>query len=70
MYVCICNSVTDKEIRRAAERGVDSMRQLRETTGCAGTCGQCAQLASQILQEAQPNRSARELPLDVTPIFA
>ena len=70
MYVCICNSVTDKDIRRAAERGVHSMRELRETTGCAGTCGQCAELASEILREAIPEQSKGPLPIDVRPVFA
>ena len=31
MYVCICKSVTDKQIRRAAARGVDNLYELRES---------------------------------------
>lgn len=53
MYICICNAVTDKDIRKAAESGVRSMRQLRQATGCAGNCGQCAPMAKQILEANQ-----------------
>ena len=54
MYVCICNAVTDREIRELAGEGVGTLRQLREQTGCAGTCGQCAPEARAILRAASP----------------
>ncbi|MBL8507408.1 MAG: (2Fe-2S)-binding protein, partial [Chitinimonas sp.] len=36
MYVCICNAVTDKQIRRAINDGCGSMRELRMELGVAG----------------------------------
>ena len=42
MYVCICNGITDKQIRRAVEDGAQSLQELREQLGVAGCCGQCA----------------------------
>lgn len=51
MYVCICNSVTDKQIRRAAARGVDNLYELRESLGVASCCGTCATQAEEILAE-------------------
>ena len=61
MYVCICQSVTDKQIRRAAARGVDNLYELRESLGVAAGCGSCASTAQEILDEtntrhAQPQR--------------
>jgi bacterioferritin-associated ferredoxin len=53
MYVCICNAVTDKQIRRAAKNGVDNLYELREHLGVASTCGSCADQARSILQESQ-----------------
>lgn len=53
MYVCICKAVTDKQIRRAAARGVDNLYDLRDTLGVASGCGSCADLAESILQEQQ-----------------
>jgi len=42
MYVCICKSVTDKQIRRAAAKGVDNLYELRANLGVAAGCGKCA----------------------------
>ncbi len=52
MYVCICNSVTDKQIRKAAAHGVDNLLELREELGVASCCGSCADAAEEILQES------------------
>ena len=57
MYVCICNGITDKTIREAAEAGVSSLTELTMRTGCAATCGSCAGHAAQLLAEAQPRPS-------------
>lgn len=51
MYVCICKSVTDKQIRRAAARGVDNLVELRENLGVASGCGTCAGAAQEILDD-------------------
>ena len=51
MYVCICNAVTDRAIREAADRGCDSLEGLAAQTGCGTTCGCCRDLAVQILDQ-------------------
>ncbi len=61
MYVCICNSVTDKQIRKAAARGVDNLLELREELGVASCCGRCADVAEEILQESAPRPSMPRL---------
>lgn len=58
MYVCICNAVTDRQIREAADQGVSNMAELSRRTGCSDCCGSCADLASEILHAA-----VRRLPL-------
>lgn len=60
MYVCICNAVTDRQIRAAADQGVTSMAELSRRTGCSDCCGSCADLASEILAAAV---AVRRLPL-------
>ena len=52
MYVCICNSVTDSDIRNAVDNGVRNMKQLRRTTGCGSSCGCCKGLAVEFIQQA------------------
>lgn len=53
MYVCLCQGVTDREIREAAENGITSMRQLGKELGVGRQCGRCACTAREILREAQ-----------------
>lgn len=57
MYVCICNAVTDREIRRAREAGVESLSELSETLGVASCCGSCAEHAEAILSEPEPRKA-------------
>lgn len=58
MYVCICNAVTDSDIRDAVQDGVSNMRQLGQSTGCGSKCGCCKELAVEILQQSM--EEARE----------
>ena len=51
VYICICNSVTDSDIRDAAEAGVRTMQQLRLQTGCGINCGKCESMAREVLTE-------------------
>ncbi|MBZ2170281.1 MULTISPECIES: bacterioferritin-associated ferredoxin [Marinobacter] len=51
MYVCLCQGVTDRAIREAAENGVTSMRELGMELGVARQCGRCARMARDILDE-------------------
>ena len=61
MYVCICNAVTDKQIRRAARQGTESLSELRERLGVASNCGSCADQARQILDQHSERRAKPRL---------
>ena len=54
MYVCICNGVTDHQIREAAASGVRSVAELTMRTGCGATCGTCLETAAGILEASAP----------------
>jgi len=57
MYICLCNAVTDHDIRREAADGVRTFDELQARTGCSDCCGCCEtearatfeQVASQVL---------------------
>ena len=51
MYVCICNAITDKQIRKAAKAGVRDLWALQRELGVASGCGSCKEVASEILRE-------------------
>ena len=53
MYVCICNGVTDRDIREAASRGASTLKDLRRELGVASDCGKCASCAREVLCEAK-----------------
>ena len=53
MYVCVCNAITDKQIRKAAKAGVRTIRDLQSKLGVATGCGACTEVASEILQETR-----------------
>lgn len=53
MYVCLCHSVTDTDIRRLVRtEGVCTMRELSRELGVATQCGKCARCAREVLREA------------------
>ena len=58
MYVCICNAVTEKQIRSAVAAGVRDLWALQRECGVAAGCGSCKEMASEILNENRPARTA------------
>jgi bacterioferritin-associated ferredoxin len=51
MYVCLCQGVTDGQIRDAIYEGCCSYRDVRETLGVGTQCGKCACTAKQVVRE-------------------
>ena len=52
MYICLCNAVTDHDIRREAAAGVQSFAELQARTGCSDCCGYCESEARATLDQA------------------
>lgn len=64
MYVCICNGVTERQIREAADAGCASLAELTMRTGCGSTCGTCLDTAAAVLGAARSEASSlHELPI-------
>ena len=50
MYVCLCNAVTDKEIKEAVlKNSVGNVRDLKAQMSIANQCGKCTQLTQAII---------------------
>lgn len=58
MYVCVCQAVTERQVREAAQGGANSVKALKECLGVASHCGKCAKCAHNILRDCQ--RCAQE----------
>lgn len=41
MYICVCEAVTDRDIRNSVHEGTTTYEGLCEQLGCGGQCGQC-----------------------------
>jgi len=60
MYVCICNAVTDGDIREAYADGVRTMARLQDELGVATCCGCCEAEARDVLASCQTHVEAAE----------
>jgi len=53
MYVCICNAVTESQIREAANAGTRNLWDLTARLGVAAGCGCCREQAAAVLRDAR-----------------
>jgi len=49
MIVCVCHSISDRQIRQAAEQGVRSLQELQKALPVATCCGKCGNCARRII---------------------
>ncbi|MDR2690314.1 MAG: (2Fe-2S)-binding protein [Azoarcus sp.] len=52
MYICICQSITERQIHEAARNGADCLHDLRQQLGVTLGCGRCAVCAHACLKDA------------------
>ncbi len=72
MFVCLCKSVTDHEIRDAVDAGVCSFEDMQERLEVSTVCGACTCEVKQILKAKLEKRIAASvssvaIPLGVAP---
>jgi bacterioferritin-associated ferredoxin len=51
MYVCLCNALTESQVRRAASTSPDSPEAVYRSLGTAPKCGKCIPTVACILRE-------------------
>ncbi|AUZ05843.1 MULTISPECIES: (2Fe-2S)-binding protein [Vitreoscilla] len=52
MFVCICNGVTDTEIKQSIADGCRDMASLQAELEVATCCGRCGDMCEKLLSEA------------------
>ncbi len=70
MYVCICNSVTDRDVQLAVEAGVGSVKELCRELGITISCPSCARCLRRHLAEVPATGLASAACLPLTPTAA
>jgi bacterioferritin-associated ferredoxin len=58
MYVCLCNGVTDHEIRETIAQGAASIEEIAYCTGAGTRCGSCVSTIAALVEDGdtQPRR--------------
>ena len=51
MYVCLCNAVSDKAIKKSIAEGATTMRELYSQHCVGNQCGKCCKDVKGILNE-------------------
>ncbi len=59
MIVCVCNAITEDEVREAARAGADCPAKAYAGLGCEPHCGCCLRYAQELIdQERRPKLRA------------
>ncbi|BBB30757.1 (2Fe-2S)-binding protein [Neptunomonas japonica] len=61
MYICICNAVTDSQIREALDDGATSIADLNKTLSVGSCCGKPTRSARQIIKQYRSGMKIDEL---------
>jgi bacterioferritin-associated ferredoxin len=56
MIVCVCNRITEKEVREAACDGAATPEKAYETLSCEVQCGCCLDYAQEVIDEERSKR--------------
>lgn len=49
MFICICNAITERQVKAAVAAGARSLADLQAELGVASCCGCCADTATDYL---------------------
>ncbi len=59
MYVCVCNGLTERDVRQAARRcGGAEPKQVYGHLGCDVACGSCIAHARTVIADENQNQPA------------
>ncbi|MGD9953767.1 MAG: (2Fe-2S)-binding protein [Burkholderiales bacterium] len=53
MYICLCNAITESQVRACARDGACSLTDLECRLGVGSGCGRCRPAASELLHESR-----------------
>ena len=53
MYVCLCNALTDRDLRPHLASATSSVSMVYRACGCLPQCGKCVPFVRQMLREGR-----------------
>jgi bacterioferritin-associated ferredoxin len=60
MYVCLCHSISDRQIREVVDRGAASLDEVQAHLPVASCCGCCEDTAREVI-ESHCERASRPI---------
>jgi len=66
MVVCLCNGVSDRQVRRAIDCGAATRPQVTASCGAGGACGGCHRMIRDMIREGETPRFADSVCLQAT----
>jgi bacterioferritin-associated ferredoxin len=58
MYVCLCNALTDRDVRAHTTDGTASVSMVYRACGCQPQCGKCVPMVREMLREGLEGATA------------
>ena len=59
MYVCLCNAITDRQVRAAAAAGATRPKEVFASCSCGAQCATCTRTMVAILREGAGGEAAQ-----------
>ena len=53
MYICICNAVTERQLKECARSGAASLDEVAFQLGVGTACGRCRDCANDVLRQVR-----------------
>jgi len=57
MYICLCNAITERQVRECARSGACSVDELASKLGVGSGCGRCLECATDLLRGVQAEQT-------------
>ena len=54
MIICICNRISDRQIREAIDKGVHTFDEMRKMLPVSTNCGKCRSAVEDLLKRYHP----------------
>lgn len=71
MFVCLCQGVSEKHVRRAIAEGATTRREVTRACGAGGACGGCHPTIAEMICESREVRpQQRSVECSEAPTFA
>jgi bacterioferritin-associated ferredoxin len=70
MIVCVCEAVSDREVRATRDAGAQSLEAIAEATGAGAGCGCCHGTIAKILAEGTKGSPCKAVPCTGCPKLA